>query len=98
MATAADVAAIAKGGDCFGVNTDNAQAVYVMQQKNGVAWVNACQGRGPIPWVKVLLPVIETQAAGCQSVAFQTKRRGLMTQAVKQGYHVAGWILKKNIT
>lgn len=97
VATAADVAAMADAGQCFGVSAGAAKAAYVMKNKNGVAWVNAVQGRGPVPWSTVLLPIIEAQAAGCKAVAFQTRRRGVMKTALAQGYHVAGWILKKNI-
>lgn len=97
MTTANDVARMAERGQCFGVKSATSVAVYVMEQKNGVAWVNAVQGRGPVPWSSVLLPIIEAQAAGCKAVAFQTQRRGVMKHALAQGYHVAGWILKKNI-
>ena len=97
QAKQADVNAIAARGRCFMAQTANSVAVYVVQTRNGQAWVSACKGWGPTNWTNVLLPVIERQAAGCESVGFQTSRRGLVRSAEKQGYEVTGWILRKKL-
>lgn len=88
---------MAERGDCFAASCGQDSAVYVVQVDNGVAWISACAGTGSTPWRRLLLPVIEQQAAGLQAVAFQTKRPGLVRQAKKQGYEVTGWIMKKKL-
>lgn len=93
--SAADMQAMAAAGQCFAATSTGAQAVYVMEVKNGVAWVSACKGNGPVDWTGALLPIIEAQARGCAAVAFQTPRRGLVRRAQAQGYEVTGYILKK---
>lgn len=98
LATEADTPAMTAAGQCFAATSDKGQAVYVLKVKNGVAWVSACKGNGPVKWREVLLPVIELQAKGCAAVGFQTTRRGLVKSAQKQGYEVTGWILKKKLT
>ena len=97
MATGRDLETMARNGHCFVAAAGDDLAVYVLNESNGVTWINACQGRGAVPWREVLLPVIEQQAKGCESVAFQTARPGLVRAAERQGYEVAGWIMKKKI-
>ena len=92
-----DLHDLTASGQCFAATAGTGQAVYVVKVSNGVAWVSACKGAGPVKWQDVLLPVIERQAAGCKAVAFQTKRRGLVKAAKAQGYEITGWILKKNL-
>lgn len=97
MTTERDMDAMTERGLCFAATAPDSQAVYVIKVANGVAWVSACKGFGPVDWANTLLPIIEAQAKGCAAVAFQTKRRGLVRQAKKQGYEVAGYIMKKAI-
>ena len=97
ITTSKDIAGMAERGLCFAATAPAAQAVYIIEVKNGIAWVNAAQGFGPADWAGVLLPIIEAQAKGCHAVAFQTARPGLLRRAEKQGYTVTGWILKKAI-
>lgn len=92
-----DLGALAASGDCFAATADKSQAVYIVRVDNGVAWIAAAKGAGDTDWTATLLPIIEAQAKGCASVAFQTRRRGLVRRAEKQGYKVAGWILKKEL-
>ena len=91
------VTEMAERGQCFAARRGQDSAVYVLRAVNGVAWISACTGTGATPWSRVLLPVIERQAQGCTAVAFQTARRGLVRQALAQGYEVTGWIMKKKI-
>lgn len=92
-----DMKAMTRAGQCFAATAADSQAVYIVKVKNGVAWIDACKGFGALNWSALLLPIIEAQAKGCASVAFQTARPGLVRQAKKQGYTVTGWILKKSI-
>jgi len=92
-----DIQAMAKAGQCFAATAPGAQAVYIVKVSNGIAWIDACKGFGPVDWSLTLLPVIEAQAKGCAAVGFQTKRRGLVKQAKKQGYTVAGYIMRKSL-
>jgi hypothetical protein len=92
-----DLHHLTTSGQCFAAAADTGQAVYVVKVSNGVAWVSACKGGGPVKWREVLLPIIEQQAAGCDAVAFQTARRGLVKAAKRQGYEVTGWIMKKKL-
>ena len=95
--TPQEIAGMAASGQCFAATAPGSQAVYVMHVQNGVAWVSATKGAGPLDWGNLLLPVIEAQAKGCAAVAFQTARPGLVRKAKRQGYAVTGWILKKAI-
>lgn len=92
-----DIPRMTQAGQCFVATTDNAQAVYVVRVANGVAWVSACKGAGPVDWSALLLPTIEAQAKGCAAVGFQTARPGLVRKAKRQGYEVAGWIMRKRL-
>lgn len=92
-----DIEALTARGQCFVASALDGQAVYVLDVHNGVAQITACKGSGPVDWSAVLLPTIEAQAKGCKAVTFQTKRRGLVRRAEKQGYRVTGWILTKDL-
>lgn len=45
-----------------------------------------------------LLPVIESRFIGCASLKVETRRKGLAAGLVRQGWRVAGYILRKNGT
>lgn len=92
--------AMCERGTCWAATDDTGQAsaVWVIQTDGHAAWVSACKGSGQVPWAKVLLQTIEAQAEGLQSVAFQTARPGLAKTAEANGWHVAGWILRKDLT
>lgn len=87
----------ARCGQCYAATSESGQAVYVVRVENGVAWVDAAKGFGATDWTAALLPIIEMQAKGLASVGFQTERRGLVKRAQKQGYHIAGYIMKKGL-
>ena len=93
---------VARGACFVAASADHeGEAVIVVRIVNDVAWIDACKGVGPAPWVGLLLPAIEAQARGqrpaCGAVAFQTARPGLVRQAKRQGYRVTGWILRKEL-
>lgn len=99
LTTVQGIANMAENGQCFAAQRGQDGAVYVLRESNGVAWVSACTGTGTgaTPWSRILLPIIERQAQGCEAVAFQTARSGLVRQAQKQGYEITGWIMKKKL-
>ena len=96
--TARDLHRYAVLGQCFSCATDTASGAYILDVEHGQAWVQAAMARGPFNFLDCMLEVVERQAQGmCHSVAFQTKRRGLVRRAEKKGYRVVGWILKKEL-
>lgn len=95
--TAADLGPLAREGQCYLASTEAGQCVYVVKVQNGVAWVDAIKGHGPVNWSLVMPPVIEAQAKGLRAVAFQTGRRGLVRQLQGQGYRVTGWVMRKEL-
>lgn len=97
MVTAQDIKRMTESGQCFAAKAEHSQAVYVLKIVNGVAWISACKGAGPVKWREVLLPIIEEQAKGLIAVGFQTKSKGLVKAAQAQGYEVTGWIMRKRI-
>lgn len=97
ISTAHDIERMTREGMAFAATAEQAQAVYVVHIKNGVAWIDAAKGNGTVQWSDVLFKIIEAQAKGCAAIGFQTSRAALVRQAKKQGYAVTGWILKKAI-
>lgn len=91
----ADVQDLAERGQCFELG-GAADAVYVVNVRNGVAWIDALKGTGP-DLVAVVTELLEHQAEGCQALAFQTARPGLVRQAARHGWKVAGWIMRKEL-
>lgn len=99
--TADNLLAMCQRGTCWAASDDtgSASAVWVVQtdESTGTAWVSACRGTGAVPWAPILLKAIEAQAEGLKSVAFQTARPGLVKTAEGHGWHVAGWIMRKDL-
>jgi len=89
---------MARRGECFLATTgEGDQAVVVMRQENGVAWVDAARALSGQRWTPALFAAIERQARGQQAVAFQTARAGLARSAQALGYEVTGYILRKKL-
>lgn len=63
---------------------------YVLQVQGREVFVLAAAGAAEFDLTAFALAVIEAQAAGFDTVAFQTKRRGLMKKAQARGYAKAG--------
>lgn len=94
----ADVRAGCESGLCFGLTLgDQSRGVYVLAVQAGQAYIRWARGVGPLDLTRTVLPVIEQQVAGLDSLAFQTARPGLVRKAQAQGYEVAGWILRKKL-
>lgn len=97
MMTENDFSAMTQAGQCFAATSDTGEMTYVIKIKNGVAWVSALKGSGSTCWMDMFLPMVEAQAVGCKSVGFQTTRGGIVKKALKQGYRITGWIVKKDL-
>lgn len=86
--TAADMAAV---GRCFVVSHDGRDvAAYVLQRQGSECYVLAAAGAAEFDVTAFLAAVLEGHAVGLSSIAFQTRRPGLMRKARKYGYSVAG--------
>lgn len=71
---------------------------YALREAGRELWIQAAGGvPGPLDMSLVGLAAIEQQAAGFESVGFQTRRRGLVRKAIKAGYEIDGFILRKKI-
>lgn len=92
----ADILAMCQGGQCFAVEGESS-AVYVLSVGNGTAWVQAAAGSGAVDLTALLDGVITAQAQGLGAVACQTARPGLVRKLKRHGYHVAGWIMRKEL-
>lgn len=97
MTAAGDVQAMTRKGRCFALSTDDGGAVYVLTVRNGVCWVDAVKGAGDVDMVQLLDTVITAQSAGLRAIACQTKRRGLVKKLERHGWHVAGWVMRKEL-
>lgn len=84
-------------GQSFELTTKAGRLVFTVTQKQDCLWIEGAAGNGADDMTAHGLAFIENMAkvAGLDSVGFQTARPGLARKAVKQGYTVAGWILKK---
>lgn len=93
--TEADILPMCQAGACVEVSDAQGAAVVVLQSVNGVAWINIAGGGGGAN----LCPAIDAAAAsiGAAAVAFQTKRPGLVRRAESLGYHVAGYIMRRDL-
>lgn len=91
IATEADIPAMCAGAVCLEVGEGDGSAVVVVRELAGVKWIEAAAGKGGHD----LCALIDA-ATGPGPVAFQTKRRGLKRRAEKLGYHVAGYIMRRD--
>lgn len=86
-------------GPAFELRTSGGSGVFSLERCGNSLWVTAASGRADDDLTAIGLELIEETArqAGCDEVGFQTARPGLVRKAQKQGYQVAGWILKKAV-
>lgn len=92
-----DVQDLARAGRCFELAGDQAGAVYVLQVRNGVAWVDALKGAGGVDWVELIDGVVTAQAEGLSAIGLQTARPGLVRKLQARGYRVTGWVMRKEL-
>lgn len=78
-------------GRCFVIEADGRPvAGYVLQRQGDECYVLAFAGAAQLDLTGLLARLIEAQAAGLDSIAFQTRRPGLVRKAARLGYRVAG--------
>jgi len=85
-------------GLCFKVMHGGAiVGAYVLKIDGPEVWVMLAGGSASVDLSAHGLQLIEQQSAAFDSVGFQTRRRGLVKKAIKAGYEVHGYILRKKI-
>lgn len=97
IAAPADLRELAEGGECFAIEGEAASAVYVLSVVGGLVWVNAVKGGGRLDVARVLDGVITAQAEGARALGCQTARPGLVEKLQREGWQVAGWLLRKDL-
>ncbi|MEX3955890.1 hypothetical protein [Trinickia sp. EG282A] len=79
------------GARCFVISQDGRDAAaYVLQRQGDECYVLAAAGAVDFDLTAFGLALIEAHARGLRSVAFQTKRPGLIKKARRLGYAIAG--------
>ncbi len=91
--------ALARMGNAFAIDTADGSAVFVVAQRNGIAFVTAAQGGGSVDMTVLLDHVVTLGATndGCKAIAFQTARPGLVRKLTKRGFRVTGWVMRKDL-
>lgn len=90
---------IAAGGDCFSLRTEGGECVFVLRVEGETLWIDGAGATaGSAGMVAAGLQLADQIAmnAGCQEIAFETNRPGLVRESKKQGYEVVGYIMRKN--
>ena len=90
---------IAAHGRCFELRTDTGVGVFVLRVKGSVLWVDGAGSRDGHGLTAAGLPLFERIArqTGCDRIAFETGRRGLVRLSQTVGYRVAGYIMEKAV-
>lgn len=94
---------LAAAGLSFGLESEAGRVVFTLSTTGRECWIHAAAGTG-YGMTAATFCIIEQIAgrAGCNRVAFQTVRRGLVRRARRLGYRIAeqvgqGHILRKEI-
>lgn len=90
---------LAENGQCFKLTTAGGEGVFVAEKRGNHLWIHGAAGVKSSGLTGVGLVVIEALAKECgaEFVAFETARAGLAKLSKKQGYKVAGMIMKKRV-
>jgi hypothetical protein len=100
-----DFEAAMRRGQCFKVLSASGKKVgaYVLQPCGGEVWISAGAGSADFDLTVVMSALIDQQSQDFDSIAFQTRRRGLVRKARQLGYRIAGEvgecgiIMRKNL-
>ncbi len=90
---------IAANGECFELQTESGRCAFVLRRRGEVLWIDgagALTGQGFTQRGLELCKEIARQA-GCSMLAFETNRRGLVRMSARQGFEVAGFVMKVKI-
>ncbi len=97
------MAALAAFGRSFVIESEGRPVcAYVIELAGREAFVVAAAGAAHVCLCDLLDDVITAQAGGLDSIAFKTRRRGLIRRALARGYRVAerlenGTIMRKEL-
>lgn len=93
--------AIAAHGECFSLDTGGGACAFVLRRQGAVLWIDAAAATRPgqgVTEAGMLLAEQIARRVGCSQIALETNRRGLVRKTQKNGYQLAGYILKKALT
>jgi hypothetical protein len=93
---------VASGGQSFALHLEDGGAlVFTVRAQNGVFWIDGAIGQaapgGDMTAQGLTFMEAMASAGKFGSIGFATDRAGLVKKAERQGYRVAGWILKKQL-
>jgi hypothetical protein len=93
-----DARQVAESGARF-VLEENGKVIagWVLEIRGDEVFIKAAAGTGKHDFTKIGFGIVEGQAAKFDSVGFHTKRRALVDKALKQGYKIDGWIMRKKL-
>lgn len=91
---------LAGSGQAFRLVTAAGSGVFVCEKRKNHLWIHGAAASGSAGLTADGMALFErmAQAAGCEFVAFETHRPGLMKLAKKGGYRVQAVILKKKVS
>jgi hypothetical protein len=94
ISEADDIDGILAQGQSFILRNEAGEAIgaYVLVVRGGEVWISAAAGRAGVDLTAAIAALVETQAEQFDSIAFQTKRRGLVKKTQRLGYQLAGAI------
>jgi hypothetical protein len=79
-------------GQSFVLRNEEGEAIgaYVLALRDGEVWISAAAGRADVDLTAAIAALVEDQAQQFDSIAFQTKRRGLVKKVQRLGFQAAG--------
>ena len=91
---------IAEHGQCFEFSSGGKTCAFVVRQKGEILLIDAAatnSSAGGMTAAGLALADTVANRMECTHIAFETNRRGLVRLAQKNGYQIAGYILKKAV-
>jgi len=70
---------------------------YLLEVRDGEICIVAAAGNAKLDLTRVGFDIVEKQAAGFESVGFTTKRRSLVKKALRHGYRIDGFVMRKKL-
>lgn len=90
MTTGEGAAECAAKGDCFVLEQDGVPVLaWSLKVDGDELFIQAAAGRAGFDLTDFGLALVERQAEGFRSIAFRTRRRGLMKKAIDSGFYPA---------
>ncbi|WP_419683795.1 hypothetical protein ACN22W_09535 [Burkholderia theae] len=90
MTTGEGAADCAAKGDCFVLEQEGVPVLaWSLKVDGGELFIQAAAGRAGFDLTEFGLALVERQAEGFRSIAFRTRRRGLIKKAIDSGFYPA---------